>query len=633
MIAAVAVAVVTSLPTWGQFQEPARDELQMTSDPKAPGARAVYLYLEDAQDEAKSTRIYYERVKILTEKGKESATVRFTHAPDTRFEVQGRTIHKDGTVVLMTEKPSDLVEYKTRDMQTNSLVFTLPSVDVGSILEYRVKFIYSNSAPYPTWEVQKDLFVHAAHLEFRKGSLPVDYVARVGKDAKVVENKGMFTLDLRDIPTVPEEDWMPPLDTFKWRVSFFYSEFKTVQEYWDFAGARWAGFVRDFTNPTGMLKNAVGQMIAPGDSETAKAQKIYAAVMKLENSDFTREKTKAERKKEKIHDIHNAQDVWRDQAGTGDEIALLYVALCRAAGLNVIPMKVVDRSRALFDHSLLNDDQMDDYIAVARLDGKDIYLDPGQKMCPFGLLHWKHTLTTGMRLADKSAKLEATPAQNFKAANLLRLADLNIDPTGSVEGSIQCVLLGQVALQWRQLSLENDPDELKRKFNDWLQESLPQGVQATFDRFLGLEDSNSNLLAFLKVTGTLGTLTGKRLFLPGLFFEARSEHPFVAQDKREMPVDVHYARAQQDRVTYEVPAGYELESGPKTADIKWAQQAVLSIDTGVTANKVQIGRKIINFYSYLMPKDYGDLHDFYQKVAEADQQQLILVRSAPKAGN
>ena len=25
------------------------------------------------------------------------------------------------------------------------------------------------------------------------------------------------------------------------------------------------------------------------------------------------------------------------------------------------------------------------------LDGKDVYLDPGQKMCPFGLLHWKHT--------------------------------------------------------------------------------------------------------------------------------------------------------------------------------------------------------------------------------------------------
>jgi hypothetical protein len=35
----------------------------------------------------------------------------------------------------------------------------------------------------------------------------------------------------------------------------------------------------------------------------------------------------------------------------------------------------------------------------------------------------------------------------------------------------------------------------------------------------------------------------------------------------------------------------------------------------------------------LPSKDYGDLHDFYQKVATADQQQLVLTRAQVAKGN
>jgi len=56
-LAAVAVGTTISAPCRAQFQEPTKEELQMTSDPKAPGAKAVYLYLEDQQDDSKGTRI------------------------------------------------------------------------------------------------------------------------------------------------------------------------------------------------------------------------------------------------------------------------------------------------------------------------------------------------------------------------------------------------------------------------------------------------------------------------------------------------------------------------------------------------------------------------------------------------
>jgi hypothetical protein len=37
-------------------------------------------------------------------------------------------------------------------------------------------------------------------------------------------------------------------------------------------------------------------------------------------------------------------------------------------------------------------------------------------------------------------------------------------------------------------------------------------------------------------------------------------------------------------------------------------------------------------YTILDPKEYGSLHDFYQKVAAADQQQITLARNVANAG-
>jgi transglutaminase-like putative cysteine protease len=618
------------------FQEPTRDELQMTADPKAPGAAAVYLYREDVTDKMARTRSFYERIKVLTEKGKELATVQLPYDPAyEKVDVVGRTIHADGTALPLVDKPSDIVNVKTKGFELDTLIFTLPGVEVGSILEYRVTVKTPRFPEEPTWMIQQDYFVHKAHYSYKTVKLLMpSFASVIGSDAKVVEDgKGLYTLDLTDVPALPNYDWMPPLNTIQWRVRFFHSVYPTPQLFWDQAGRSWAIFVNEFTKTTGSLKSAAAGMVAPSDSETEKAQKIYAAVMKLENTDFTREKSHVERKKEKIKDIHNAQDVWRDQSGSSDEIALLYVALCRAAGLDVDPMRIVDRSRAIFDPGLMSARQMDDYIAVGKLDGKEVFLDPGEKMCPFGMLHWKHTLTSGFRPAANGAAIVRTPTGDDKSTSLDRVADLTIDETGNVQGSVRVILSGQNALRWRQAAILSDEAEVKKKFNEWMSEYLPEGVQGDFDHFLGLDQYDSNLLGMVRVSGSLGTVTGKHMFLPGLFFESKARHPFVAEEKRTISVDVEYARTESDDVTYRLPAAYKMESGPQPTSVEWPSHARLAIATALDGDGVNVTRSLASSYAIVDPKDYEKLHEFYQKLATVDQQQIVLARSQPGKGN
>jgi hypothetical protein len=53
----------------------------------------------------------------------------------------------------------------------------------------------------------------------------------------------------------------------------------------------------------------------------------------------------------------------------------------------------------------------------------------------------------------------------------------------------------------------------------------------------------------------------------------------------------------------------------------------------MSGNDVTVTRNAAFNFSILPATDYGDLHDFYQKVAIADQQQLVLTRTQVAKGN
>ncbi len=166
-----------------------------------------------------------------------------------------------------------------------------------------------------------------------------------------------------------------------------------------------------------------------------------------------------------------------------------------------------------------------------------------------------------------------------------------------------------------------------------MRNDLPEGVQADFDRFQALDDPTVNLIAYVKVSGSLGSVTGKHIFLPGLFFDSRAKHPFVAQDKRLTPIDLHYPKMEQEDVVYHLPSGYIVESAPKNPDLLWPNHALLRMNSAAKNGTVEVVRAFIRNFTLLGPGDYNNLHDFYLKIAAADQQPLVLTRTPVAQGN
>jgi hypothetical protein len=388
-----------------------------------------------------------------------------------------------------------------------------------------------------------------------------------------------------------------------------------------------------FAGETKTLKDAVGQIVTPADNEEVRASKLYDAVMALDNTDYTRRKSRVELKNEGFKEIRTAEDVWKQKSGSSDEIALLYLAMARIAGLKAYAMTVCNRDREVFNPYFLSLRQFDDLLVIVSLGGKDMPLDPGEKFAPFSQLGWRHTMTGGLRQSDKGPVFAETTRNAYKEAVTLRVADVDIDKDGTVSGLARITMTGPEALRWRHRAIENDEDEVKKQFNEHMRGLVPDGVNAEFDHFLGLEDYHSALMGIVKLSGIMGNSTGKRIFLPGVFFESRVKHPFVAQDTRQTSVDMEYADDVRDVVTYRLPDTFTVESAPSTTSIPWTGHAVFNLKSTVDKNKIDVARNLTRAFTMVPPQDYAALRDFYQKVSTADQQQLVLTVVKANPGN
>lgn len=632
----------------------------MTSDPKAPGAAAVYLNIAEDADDGLHFQSFYARIKVLTEKGKELATVEVPYGGGFKVsEIEARTIHPDGTVIPLQGKPEDLLTAKSGDVKFGRKVFTLPDVTVGSILEYKYQLDYpEGTVSSPLWRIQRRYFVHKAHFAFTpfkafltgSQNMTSHYLVdpKTGEELNNLiwwvnlpagtppfksDAMGRFSLDVTDVPPIPDEQYMPPLNSVVYRAFFYYKGAYTGQEFWQNAPKLWSKDKDRFADPSRTLREAVTGIVAPNDTELDKAKKIYAAVQALDNTDYSRQKTASERKELKLKTIAHAEDVWKQKSGDSNDMALLYLAMLRAAGLKAWALQVVNRDRAIFDPTYLDLDQFDDTLVILETGGQQILLDPGVKLCPFQSVSWQHSDAGALRQSAQGPGFTKTPPLIYKDNSISRTGDVTIDEHGAISGYFSVVLKGQAALYWRLVALENDEAEVKKQFDRELEGMVPAGIDAHVDHFLGLDQPESFLMAVVKAQGSMGSAMGHRMLLPSFFFASRGSEPFVKEEKRQAAVDMHYAEAIVEQVTYHLPAGFTVEGTPQDTDVPWHGHAVYVVKTKPSPGQLVVARELLRGFDMAKPEEYQDLRGFYQKVATADQQQIVLTRPPAPQGN
>ena len=396
----VAMACLLPTPAWGvSFQPVSPDELKMTSEPKAPGAPAIILFRQVDRDDRGQTAhedVYF-RIKILTEEGRKYADIEIPYWKESGNvdNIHARTIKPDGTIVNFSGKAFDKSIVKARGVKYLAKTFTLSEVQPGAIIEYYYTTDLSESFVFDShWVLNHELFTKNAKFSL-KPYTSVYSLMNVrwswhnlpdGTERPVEAPNHIINLEVRDVPAFHTEDYMPPENELKSRVDFIYSDEiyeKDPDKYWKKFGQKFNGFVETFTGKRKAMEEALAGIVSPSDSAEVKLQKIYARAQQIRNTSYELEKTEKEQKRIKEKDVDNVEQLWKKQYGAKWEINWLFLALARAAGFEASGMWVPDRQNYFFSPLTMESRRLDENVVVVKLNGKDVFCDPGAAFTPF----------------------------------------------------------------------------------------------------------------------------------------------------------------------------------------------------------------------------------------------------------
>lgn len=643
------VALLFAAPAFAdQWTQPTAEEFSMTSQPGAPNASAVILFHEETADDTLRMHSEYVRIKVLSEKGKERADIEvpFSGRFFTITDASGRTIHSDGTVIPFTGKPYEKTIVKSKEYSYKAKVFTLPDVQVGSIIEYRYKVRYDdNSAVPPRWYIQSDLYLRQGHYRFvptthdlivAHGNISnggaLSYYHTLPKGVQVTSGNTGYELTVKDIPPLPDEEFLPPTRSFSFRVLFFYTAYHDQADFWRNEGKYWSKSGDEFINSKA-LREAAAQLTASGDSEEQKLRKLYAATQSVENTDYTHGRNAVEEKAEGFKAVKTSIDIWKRKRGTSDEIALLFIGLARAVGFKAYRMSVVNRDVNVFNPFDTEMGQLDDDIAIVEVGGKEVFFDPGEKYCPYGQMHWKHTMAKGLRqMPDGSTAIGDSSSLGYTNNVALRIAQLTVAEDGAISGPVRLSYTGHRALLARQATIQRDGDERQKYFEDELRNMLPGGLDIHLNKFSNLDDVDKPFVLDYFIKGPVGTASSHRLLLPQSIFQVNEKQPFTAA-KRTNFIYFHYPYREVDTVQFTLPDDIKVDNLPKAETTNVSGFGVYATKDEVQGNKLTLKRELIVADLLRPADDYQKLKDFFGTVRSRDEDQALLSRTAATKGN
>jgi len=479
------------------------------------------------------------------------------------------------------------------------------------------------------WVIQLNLFQRVAHFRIQ----PLDRLAykvvasHFTTDAQMNEDKSTraVLLDVTNLPGYDEEPYMPVPDGQTARVMFFYSTVAIPDDatYWKEQSSYWYKGTEDWMNKKGAMVKALNAITDPADSTDVKLHKIYDYLQGFPNLSYREEKSAKEIKRSKEHDNKDVESVVKNKYGYRSEINRTFVAMARAAGADATLVRLTERNDDVLHKDWPYFYQLRWEVAVVRMNGKTIYLDPGTPFCPYGILPWESTGVPALLLDKNGPNWIETPVAEATDASIKRTAKLVLAEDGGLTGEVEVTFLGADAFSWRLVERESDDAAKKKDMEELLQGWLTTKAEI---EFLGVNDwksSSQPLVAKYQVSiRDYASATGRRMLVPATFFAGAYKNPFGAE-RRVFPIEMQYRYGRADDVSIALPTNFKIESLPKAASQK-SVAAETSAKYASEEGALHFTRNMELKNVFLKPEQYPSVRQYYQLVQSEANQQAVL---------
>lgn len=584
----------------------------------------------------------HKRIKIFNEKGKSEANFRIEYYSIRDYEkllsVQAQTINlKDGKTII-TKLANNQKFIEKIDKYRSAMVFTLPDVQAGSILELKYTLSTSSFGNFPSWYFQSSLPTGYSELTTSVPDM-ITYkpLMRVHQDlAKNTSSsssgsfssdgevhsytRNLKTIALKNVPSLPQEPFMTSDNDNLQSILHQLVQIRPIggftttgNDTWEKIGEMLAQD-EDFGSQFKKKLEGEQELIQKASAMSSNDAKIAYLFKEVKN-----------RLKWNSSDRWYTNDgiakAWEKRTGNSTELNLILYRLLNQSGVKeALPMVVSTRDNGKVFIAFPWIYQFNRAVVYVPIDSARYYiLDATDRANQYNIV--PHSLLNNFGLVvDKENKTSHT---KFISTDIPSVENIlisgEIKQEGHVTGNVR-----QFYTQYNRCDLiKRLADDGKEKTGEFLSDKN-SGLKV---EHIKLEEDESDSLFVtqgfdfdMEMAGS----DGNYLYFNPNMFSSLKANPFL-KESRTTIIDFGHNRQHFIQGSYSIPKDFQVDALPKSLSLVMPDKSItFKRVIGVQENKV-ISRFVIDFKkSIYFPEDYPELHEFFKQMYQMLNEQIVL---------
>lgn len=573
------------------------------------------------------------RIKIFKQSGREEANIKiaFINGVERVSNIQAETINMANGKPEITPLDKKQIITQAINKYRSEVVFSLPAVRDGSVIEYKyTKELYG--LPLPAWSFQHIIPTRYSEI---KTSLPgfaafklqtTNMFMPIGYEHSE-ENRNGYTalIDKRWLSNVvglPDEAYMSSrvdnLEAIQWQlvsVNLPNVHDDMLINSWPRLGKA----LHDDDDFGGQLKRHVtGEdvLIAKAKSIKSTDERIAYLFNEVKN-------TMKWNDQDEWFTIDGVTRAWTNKAGNATEINLILNHLLQQSGIGSFPMIVSTRDNGKVNPVFPYVSQFNRAVVYIPIDSTKYYLlDASDKYNVYNQVPFNMLNSSGLYITNDVGFTNLIFFENVEPAREQLSIDAEIKADGHVAGSADV----ESSAYFKQDIARYYKIQGEKKYIDYLR----NGDNSLNISAIKMENMDVDTLPLsqkidfsMDLPGSDGTFI---YFNPNILSSLKN-NPFL-NENRLSSIDFGYNKMYSISEVLKMPAGYKSEVIPKAMSLVMPDQSII-FKRMVMENDGQIivRYSIVYKKSIFFKEEYPDLHEFYKKMQELLNEQVVLKKA------
>lgn len=573
---------------------------------------------------------HHKRIKIFNDHGKDQANIRIEYYSgnhsESIFNVQAETINLNNGNVEMTKIDKKQIFTETIDKLTSALVFSFPDVESGSIIEFKYTQENESVGDFPDWFFQSDIPTRYSEISSTiPDILHYKNLVKVNQPfvKKVTNKEGQPSdLALANIPSLSNEPFMSSRYDNLQRILYQLISFTIPGDFTHSFDDTWKKVgenMVDFDDFGGQFKRKL-------DGEEAIIAKAKSLKTDEEKIGYLFNEVKNTMKWDEHYSRYTNEGTvkaWEKKIGNSTEINLMLFHLLTKTGVKAYPLLLSTRKNGKVNPAYPSRFQFNTSVTYIPIDSANFYvLDATGKYNSYKEIPTNFLNSFGLSIDKENEKYEVVFIQKAVPARNVIMINADIKPNGKMEGTAQISNFSYNRIN----RVESYKVNGEKKYIDYLTDG-DNNLKISSLKFENMEVDTlpltQNIAFNLDLTGSDDNYI---YFKPNLFASI-GPNPFL-NENRFTDIDFGYQYNYSIIGAFKMPAGYRSDALPKSVSMLMPDQTITFRRIVGEQDGTIVIRYLIDFKkSVFFKENYPELRDFYKKMYEMLNEQIILKKA------